>query len=73
VTDPRSGQWSCCDDPGKVARFISDRPYLSEERARPIEKPWAEGDELMSRIADGWTGKPLWGQTRNTWIKILVP
>ena len=40
--------------------------------ARPIQNPWSEGDNLMSQIADGWTGKPIWGRSRNTWIKFVA-
>jgi hypothetical protein len=72
TTELDSGRWSCCDDLDKVSRFISDRLYLSEERARPIENPWDGRDDLMSQIADGWTGKPLWGRSRNTWIKFVA-
>jgi hypothetical protein len=72
TTELDSGRWSCCDDPGNVSRFIGDRLYLSEERARPIDNPWGEGDALMNQVADGWTGKPLWGRSRNTWIKFVA-
>jgi hypothetical protein len=72
TTESESGRWSCCDEPGKVSRFISDRLYLGEQRAQPIENPWSGGDDLMKQVADGWTGKPLWGQSRNTWIKFVV-
>ena len=72
TTELDSDRWSCCDDTGKVAEFIRDWNYLSQERARTIEDPWSGGDDLMKQIADGWTGKPLWGKSRNTWIKFVA-
>jgi hypothetical protein len=72
TTELASGRWSCCDDPGKVNHFISDRDYLTENHARPIENPWQDGDGLMNEVADGWGGIPLWGKTRNTWIKFVA-
>jgi hypothetical protein len=72
TTEWESGRWSCCDDLGKVSDFIKDRLCLSEERASPVQNPWSGGDGLMTQIADGWTGKPLWGCSRNTWIPFLA-
>ena len=72
TTDPDSGRWSCCDNPDKVSDFINDRLYLTEDRAQPIQSPWSEGDGLMNQIGDGWLGKPVWGRTRNTWIKFVA-
>jgi hypothetical protein len=72
VSDPDDGRWSCCDDPGKVSEFIRDRDYLSRHPARRIANPWGEGDALMNQIADGWSGEPIWGEGRNTWIKFVA-
>lgn len=72
TTELGSGRWSCCDDPGKVEGFIRDRGDLADSRAQAIENPWADGDDLMRQIADGWAGKPLWGRSRNTWIKFVA-
>jgi hypothetical protein len=72
VTEPDSGRWACCDDTEKVSEFIHDREYLAGNRALAIPNPWGEGDSLMTQVADGWTGKPVWGQSRNTWIKYVV-
>ena len=72
VTEPGGGRWSCCDDTEKVSEFIGDRDYLAGNAARPIGNPWAEGDGLMHQIADGWEGKPIWGRSRNTWIKFVA-
>jgi hypothetical protein len=67
-----SGRWSCCDDPAEVARFIADPKHLADRRPLPIDKPWDGGHGLMNHIADGWDGTPLWGHSRNTWIKFVA-
>jgi hypothetical protein len=72
VSELKSGRWSCCDDPGRVGRFVADRDYLSEDRAGAIARPWEGGDPLMTQVADGWSGTPLWGKTPNTWIKYVA-
>ena len=72
TTGPDDGRWSCCDDTEKVSEFIADRDYLAGNAARPIENPWADGDSLMNQIADGWSGRPIWGRSRNTWIKFVA-
>ena len=51
---------------------MADREYLSGQKAQPIAHPWGGGDPLLSRIADGWDGKPLWGRMPNTWIKYVA-
>jgi len=73
TTELDSGRWSCCDNPGNVARFISDRDFLASNSAQPVQRPWHEGDRIMSRHVKGWSGAPLWGSTRNTWIKFVAP
>ncbi|WP_435018130.1 hypothetical protein TA3x_000075 [Tundrisphaera sp. TA3] len=65
-------RWSACDDPALVAAFIADRDFLSARRARPIAVPWSDGDSKMAHHADGWSGRPLWGESRNTWIKYVA-
>ena len=72
VSEPGGGRWSSCDDTEKVSEFIGDRDYLAGNAAQPIGNPCAEGDRLMSQIADGWTAKPIWGRSRNTWIKFVA-
>ena len=72
TTELTSGRWSCCDNPSNVSRFISDRDYLTGNAARPVERPWHEGDGFMQSLAPGWTGKPIWGNSRNTWLKFLA-
>ncbi len=72
TTELSSGRWSHCDDPGRVSRFINDRDFLTKDKARPIANPWADGDGLMSKVADGWGGAPVWGKAPNTWIKYVA-
>jgi hypothetical protein len=72
TTDPDSVRWSCCDETELTYRFIHDRTYLAGERAQAIANPWADGDGLMKHIADGWAGRPVWGKSRNTWIKFVA-
>jgi hypothetical protein len=64
-----SGRWSVCDNPSDVNRFISDAGYLSKNPARPVERPWQYGDDLMKGMVKGWDGSAIWGTNRNTWIK----
>jgi hypothetical protein len=72
TTELTSGKWSCCDDPSRVSRFLSDPNYLRTQPARSIPTLWGGGDPLMNQLVDGWTGTPLWGTTRNTWIKFVA-
>lgn len=72
TTELTSGRWSCCDNPGNVTRFISDRDYLTSNTARPVERPWHEGTPIMKGRVQGWSGSPVWGGTRNTWIKFVA-
>jgi hypothetical protein len=61
-----------CDDPTDVPDFIAD-PIFGTHRALAVEHEWQEGTPLMKRYAgDSWSGKPLWGATHNTWIKLRV-
>ena len=72
TTELESGRWSCCDDLGQVAQFIAEPDRFINHRALPISTPWSDGDSLMTRHADGWKGQPLWGASRNTWIKFVA-
>jgi hypothetical protein len=72
TTETTSGRWSRCDDPGKVNRFVLDRDFATDDKAVPIANPWPDGDGLMNHVADGWGGTPVWGKTRNTWIKYVA-
>ena len=69
-TDAR---WTFQDDPGKVPEFIrfADEPGRRVER---IQNRWDKGDELIRNFSGGaWTGEPVWGGARNTWIKYRAP
>ncbi len=72
TTELESGRWSCCDDLGQVGQFIAERDRFADHRALPIANPWGDGDGLMAHYADGWKGKPVWGGSRNTWIKFIA-
>jgi hypothetical protein len=72
TTELASGRWTACDDPDLVPRFLSDPKFLANNLARPISNPWSDGDGLMNHFADGWHGTPLWGASRNTWIRFVA-
>ncbi len=73
VSELGSGRWSVCDDPGQTGRFIRERSFMSHNRAVAIKRPWGEGTKFMRRYAGKtWHGDPLWGRTRNTWVKVIV-
>jgi len=72
TTELESGRWSCCDDLAQVGQFVADPDRFINHRVLPIAAPWGDGDSLMARHADGWAGKPVWGGSRNTWIKFVA-
>lgn len=73
VSDPEGRNWSVCDDPADVADFISDPIFGAHRRALPVSHEWKDGTPLMKRYAGAsWDGKALWGESRNTWIKVQV-
>lgn len=68
-----TGEWSASDNPRHAARFISDREYLQDRPALPVERRWDGGDSNMRAHAGGsWDGVPVWGTSRNTWLKVIV-
>lgn len=67
-----SRRWSCCDNPSNVSRFIADRDFLATNSVQTIEQPWQEGNELMKELAKEWSGAPVWGTSRSTWIKFIA-
>lgn len=73
VSSPESGDWSACDQPRDVDRFIQERTYLRHRAARTIANPWDDGANMM-RVYAGtqWSGAPIWGTSRNTWLKLVV-
>jgi hypothetical protein len=72
TTELDTGRWSCCDNPSNVNRFISDRDFLSTNPAHPVQRPWHEGDKIMEKQVTEWAGSPIWGSTRNTWMKFVA-
>jgi hypothetical protein len=73
VSETKSGNWSACDDPAKTRRFIAEKQYFQSHKAQPIAQPWADGTPWMKKSAgDAWPGEPLWGLTRDTWLKVIV-
>lgn len=74
VSDPASGLWSVCADPGRARDFIRMREEGTEVRASVIAQPWAEGDgHMRAHAGEDFPGKPLWGGGSSTWIKYVVP
>jgi hypothetical protein len=73
VSETESGNWSACDDPAKGRRFIEKKWYLHQDKAQPISRIWQDGTPQMKRFAgDSWDGEPLWGMSRDTWLKVIV-
>jgi hypothetical protein len=67
------GEWSACDTPADVDRFITRKTYFQQRAAQRINQPWGDGEGLIRQYAGGaWNGVPLWGASRNTWIKVIV-
>jgi len=73
VSELESGNWSVCDDPTNARRFIEKRNYMQWNKAQPISRIWQDGTPQMKRFAgDSWAGEPLWGLSRDTWLKVIV-
>ena len=73
VSDRASRQWSACDNPRDAERFIARKSYHADHGVRVIDSPWSDGDTLTRRHAgSNWSGTPVWGNGRNTWIKVIV-
>jgi hypothetical protein len=74
VSELQTGNWSACDSLGDVDRFITERNYFIDHPAQEISRPWSDGIGLMHMFAgNSWNGTPIWGISRNTWIKLNVP
>lgn len=69
ASELESGRWSTCDNFKDVPRFIKQRDYLANQRAYAVTQQWVHGDGLLRQAAKGWSGQPIWGTNRNTWIK----
>jgi hypothetical protein len=73
VSDRASRQWSACDSPRDADRFITRKSFCDRRPVRIVENPWSDGDGLMRQYAgSNWSGSPVWGRDRNTWIKVVV-
>lgn len=73
VSSLDNSNWSACDLPSEVDRFITQRTYMQQRPAQRISQVWGDGDGLMRYFAgDTWRGTPLWGNSKNTWIKVQV-
>lgn len=73
VSKAEDGNWSVCDSPGDVDAFISEPTYLRHRPAKKIEAAWDQGVARMKDYAgDRWEGDAIWGNSRNTWIKVNV-
>jgi hypothetical protein len=74
VSHPDSRDWSACDDTSRAARFISKKNFMSDNPAQKITELWLDGQGLMKQFAgDSWSGEPLWGRSRDTWLKFIAP
>ena len=73
VSDATSGDWSVCDSPDQVEKFIAQKHFLSDNAVRKVANPWDRGNEVMKQFAgESWPGEPIWGEERSTWIKVVV-
>ena len=73
VSDRASAQWSACDPPRLADRFVKQRSFHERGGLQIIDNPWPDGDALMRQYAgSNWSGSPVWGRDRNTWIKVIV-
>jgi hypothetical protein len=73
VSDWASRQWCVCDSPRDASKFIARRSYLAGRHVHVVANPWSDGDGLMRQYAGAsWNGSPVWGEVRNTWIKVIV-
>jgi len=72
VTTADDQHWSTCDDPSQVKKFIADRTHLADKPAKPPETPWGEGIGLFNQTVPDSGAQPIWGETRNTWIKFIA-
>jgi len=72
VTMANDPHWSVCDDPGEVKKFIADRTHLSDKPATPPESPWGEGVGMFNQTVPDSGAQPVWGESRNTWIKFVA-
>jgi hypothetical protein len=74
VSSLADSAWSRCDDPSDVGDFIADPIFGAHRPVEKIDAEWQDGTPLMKSFAGAsWSGSPVWGASRNTWIKVVVP
>ncbi|MDB6139133.1 MAG: hypothetical protein JWO94_2205 [Verrucomicrobiaceae bacterium] len=67
------GEWSACDTFGDVDKFITEKTYFQHRPAQSVNQVWKDGDGLMKKYSgESWAGSPVWGNARNTWVKVAV-
>jgi hypothetical protein len=71
ISSEENEQWSVCEDPGLVPRFIAEPDFLATNYAQRIAEPWKGGDAMIRKHVKNWAGEPIWGSpaNRNIWIK----
>ena len=73
VSELDDSRWSACDDPALATRYIQNRDFGTSRPVQKVSKPWSDGPGLMRKSAgDSWEGSPIWGESRNTWIKYVA-
>ena len=72
VTMADDKHWSTCDDTDQVKKFIAYPAWLVDRAAKQPETPWGEGlSQFGQRFPDSGA-QPIWGESRNTWIKFVA-
>jgi len=72
ATTANDPHWSACDDPSEVKKFIGDRAHLADKPAGSPESPWGEGMNIFNQMQPDSGAQPIWGESRNTWIKFVA-
>lgn len=74
ISSEENEQWSVCEDPGLVPRFIAEADFLATNYAQRIPKPWTGGDSMIRTHVRDWSGYAIWGSptNRNIWIKFYA-
>jgi len=74
VSTAKDGRWTYMEDKNRLTQFINERDYVGNPVFK-IEKnqAWSEGPGYMNFVMNtNWTGEPVWGQSRNTYIKFVA-
>jgi len=74
VSELGTDNWSACDNPAKANKFVAKKDFMSDKPVQKITNAWGDGQGLMKNFAgDSWNGDPIWGHSRDTWLKYIVP